>query len=680
MMETTADAQSAGTMPPQDQLNEDVATVEQSGIKVRVTVTDSNNKEGREEDEAGEAPLPGSHDSTEDHAVPIKKDFTEGDNCEEAERNESIEAKAEDLRSTGPNDSIEDNDDPNKISETDNDHNEEVEGDESVESPLSTSEAVDRKSHLDSGSLKLEADDKTDATVATSCYMIDSPISNPASLDDEAEPQHSVTIVTSSEEEEALDGDSPPSIPVSGDEPEVAPPSVTFVTSGEEEEAAEHHKIEDKDEVFQEELQNSEPLYEEKNESRVDDGDGDDNIENNHKEKSLNEQNESPLLDVPVTPMSTVCPWSADPAYDYENLPKMEIIPDEPVDLKELQIGDHVYQWRSWIGIPGVFQHHGIVIDVEQVPAEDDEEEDGDDNNHDDNYQDDFDDAQKTDIVQTPILASPRKPKKTVTQLTIADFANIQKKGKGITSAPSRGNEKQLQNESRTGEDSSGLTGGANEGKMVIVDEHKSLFSLEQRGNLRVFQTTETQTWYKVHYEAPFWKRQVFSRSGTCTSVKSDPVGLVLARVHFILDHPEVLPDYHVLYANCECVAMWCKTGQWSTLQAGSFLEFTAAGQAKSAATMASAAAHTQVAVPANGLWGWLGYTTKVSLMTAQPMVVPALATYGIVTAGAPALLYKAAKNQWKQTTNELQAAFWEAAMESPDKFSENMAEWSQHV
>ena len=30
----------------------------------------------------------------------------------------------------------------------------------------------------------------------------------------------------------------------------------------------------------------------------------------------------------------------------------------------ELQIGDHVYQWRKWMGIPGVFQHHGIVMDI----------------------------------------------------------------------------------------------------------------------------------------------------------------------------------------------------------------------------------------------------------------------------------------------------------------------------
>ena len=460
--------------------------------------------------------------------------------------------------------------------------------------------------------LKIDADNRTVSTTATSSFMFDLPC-NQVSSDETTTPQQSLFITSSSTEEEDRNEEK------------------KSVDSG---------------------------LGGEKDESQ--------SIEDN----SVHQNDQIAMQEVPVTPMSSVCPWSVDPAYDYDNLPKMEIIPDEPVDLKELQIGDHVYQWRSWIGIPGVFQHHGIVLDIQQVPVDDEEDEEvNNENNEDENDQDDFDDAQKTDIVEAAIASPKRKPKRTVTQLTIADFSNIRKLRKGVTKRQDR----------ETDDVSSTSSKEKTNDALVVVDEHTSLFSLKQRGNLRVFQTTETHTWYKVHYEAPFWKRQV-CRSGTCTSAKSNPAGLVLARVHFIVDHPEVLPDYHVLYANCECVAVWCKTGHWSTLQASSFLEYTAAGQAKSAATMATAAAHTQVTVPATGVWGWLGYTTKVSLMTAQPLVVPALASYGIVTVGAPALLYQAARSQWKKTTAELHAAFWEAAMESPEKFSENMAEWSQHV
>ena len=93
-----------------------------------------------------------------------------------------------------------------------------------------------------------------------------------------------------------------------------------------------------------------------------------------------------------------------------------------------------------------------------------------------------------------------------------------------------------------------------------------------------IFNTyTDTDKWHKVHYQSGWWQRQL-RRSGTVTKAKADPVGLVLARVNFINQHPEQLPDYHVLHANCECVAFWCKTGSWSTLQASSFLELTAAG------------------------------------------------------------------------------------------------------
>ena len=170
--------------------------------------------------------------------------------------------------------------------------------------------------------------------------------------------------------------------------------------------------------------------------------------------------------------------------------------------------------------------------------------------------------------------------------------------------------------------------------------------------------------------------RQVY-RAGTCTVAKSDSVGLVLARVHFILRHPEVLPDYHVLNANCECVAFWCKTGTWSTLQASSFLELTAAGQVKSSATLATMAVNTHVTVPAAGLWGWFGYTSQVSYLSLHPMVLPALAGYAVVTVGAPAVLYANARGQWSETSQRLCDAFWESAMEQPDVFAECITHWS---
>ena len=315
-------------------------------------------------------------------------------------------------------------------------------------------------------------------------------------------------------------------------------------------------------------------------------------------EKSVQMDHDDPLLqDIPVTPMMKG--GGSQSSSFKEQAYCLEVFPDENDNATELQVGDHVYQWRSWMGIPGVFQHHGIVMDILH---------DGDE-----------------------------------TKLTIADFSNVTSK-----------QQQQQQQQPAAQRKHRGLT---------------------QEGILRTY--TDTDKWHKVCYEAPWWKRQVY-RAGTCTGVRSDAIGLVLARVHFILQHPDRLPAYHVIYANCECVAFWCKTGKWSTLQASSFLELTAAGQVKSSTTLAAVAANTQVTVPAAGIWGsWFGFTSQVSYLTLHPLVVPALAGYAVVTVGGPAVFYANARGKWKETSQQLSDAFWDSAMEQPDVFAECITHWS---
>ncbi|KAL3936258.1 MAG: hypothetical protein SGBAC_008384 [Bacillariaceae sp.] len=265
-------------------------------------------------------------------------------------------------------------------------------------------------------------------------------------------------------------------------------------------------------------------------------------------------------------------------------------------DPKEkFEVGDHVYQWRSWGGIPGVFQHHGIVMDI-------------------------VNDLRTGEF-----------------KLTIADFSNVATTSKTNSPKPQSG--------------------------------------LFQEGILRTY--TDASKWHKVVYQANWWKRSTY-RAGTCTSAEANAVGLVLARVNFIIQYPELLPDYHVIYANCECVAFWCKTGEWSTLQASTLLEMAAAGQAKQSATVALSAASTHVSVPASGIWGYMGYTSSVSWISLHPMVVPALAGYAAVTIGTPAIIYYKAKGRWQETTKRLCDSFWESALEQPDVFAECMTHWSE--
>jgi hypothetical protein len=254
--------------------------------------------------------------------------------------------------------------------------------------------------------------------------------------------------------------------------------------------------------------------------------------------------------------------------------------------------GDHVYKWCSFAGFPGVFQHHGIVTEV-----------DGD-------------------------------------RLTIADFNHLIR---GDSGSPPK----------------------------------KYLSVKKRRGNIQLCEQESSHEWRLVEYQASWWKRGLW-RSGTCTAVASDPPGLVLSRVSYLLDHAEQLPDYHFLRANCECVAVWCKTGAWATLQASSFLHLTAAGQIKSASTLAAYAATQQVTVPAAGLWGYLGFTTKVSLLSTQPYLLPAIAGYGLVTVGGPIWMLARCKQAWNRTTEELNASFWENAIDQPDVFVECITEWSQ--
>jgi hypothetical protein len=47
---------------------------------------------------------------------------------------------------------------------------------------------------------------------------------------------------------------------------------------------------------------------------------------------------------------------------------------------------------------------------------------------------------------------------------------------------------------------------------------------------------------------------------------KSDPTNIVLARLRYLLTNPRTLPPHHLLFSNSECIAVWVKTGRFSTL------------------------------------------------------------------------------------------------------------------
>ena len=293
-------------------------------------------------------------------------------------------------------------------------------------------------------------------------------------------------------------------------------------------------------------------------------------------------------------------------------------VDEEERDKEEelICMGDHVFKWCSYLGIPFAYQHHAIVLEVFHV-------EEG------------------------------------KQRLRVADFSNWQPKNGSKGSSGSSG---------------PGLTFVSGRSSEQRETENNDTSETSDR----CIQTYETDAddWHKVQYRVGFWKRHL-SWSGTCTQTPSDPPGMVRARVQFLVDHPHLIPPYDAIQSNCECVALWCKTGTWSTLQAASWLSTAAAGQMKSAATMAGAATATQVTVPATGVWGWLGYTTQVSLASTQPLLLPAIAAFGVITVGLPAVSLALARRHWNKMTTTLNTAFWEAAVAQPDLFVECITYWS---
>eukprot|EP00986_Skeletonema_menzelii_P007189 scaffold2808_cov143-Skeletonema_menzelii.AAC.7 len=116
---------------------------------------------------------------------------------------------------------------------------------------------------------------------------------------------------------------------------------------------------------------------------------------------------------------------------------------------------------------------------------------------------------------------------------------------------------------------------------------------------------------------------------------KSDSAKLVLSRTHFILENEHLLPPYHVFYSNSECIAVWAKTGRWSTLQAAVYLVSSSVGFGKSATML------------------------TISVAAAHMILVPALAVGGLAVVGAPLLYLKKSQEKWEEATILLTDKFW---------------------
>lgn len=148
--------------------------------------------------------------------------------------------------------------------------------------------------------------------------------------------------------------------------------------------------------------------------------------------------------------------------------------------------------------------------------------------------------------------------------------------------------------------------------------------------SLRKLSRVLAKGWCKVEYNVD--EKRLRSRcAGSCTLAKSDRPGLILQRAEFLIKNPNVLPPYDFITANCECIAVWCMTGTWATLQAAFLFE------ALSRATIAT-------------------------VFTMNPAAFAAVAAHGLVEWRC--------RQTWKKHTEMLRDKFWDATMEHPDAFA----------
>ena len=104
-------------------------------------------------------------------------------------------------------------------------------------------------------------------------------------------------------------------------------------------------------------------------------------------------------------------------------------------------------------------------------------------------------------------------------------------------------------------------TSGSDSGGLMALSSfgcNSDCDSVEKQHGLRISFITDTHKWQKVHPYTP-----------------SDSIEIIRQRVEFLLKHPNYIPKYSLVQSNCECVAVWCKTGQWMTLQAINLLGST---------------------------------------------------------------------------------------------------------
>jgi len=168
---------------------------------------------------------------------------------------------------------------------------------------------------------------------------------------------------------------------------------------------------------------------------------------------------------------------------------------------------------------------------------------------------------------------------------------------------------------------------------------------------------------HKVKYGRKVKKGLLSQKAGVGTALKKDQVGLIMARVQYLLDHPDHMPIHNALSANGECASLWTVTGRWCTLQGASILAITGVGQAGGALLAGGILSNLTLLVPMPGVWGLAGWWWYVPATVAYPFLVPLLVGLGMASL-VPLEILRRNRKKWRSITDGLNHDFWSAASE----------------